>query len=328
MNGKEAELFFEAWDNQKELFTIYSSGSTGAPKPISLERKWMIWSAEQTAAALKPKPGERLYCCIPVSKVGGLMMLVRSRVWNQEIIVVEPSANPLLHPVDADMVSLSPMQLFQVLQNNISIRNLNRFREVLIGGGEISPRLESMIKNLQTDTVFRHSYGMTETYSHIALRTVKGQSSSVWFKPFPSVNVSIGHDDTALIKTPFCETGLKTNDIIRLNDNGEFMVRGRKDFIINSGGIKLQAEEIEKAIKEHLNPDFDIIISSVKDDALGNKLVLVCEGDKKIAAHDLYFLSQISKYAIPKIIISLEEFPRNAGGKTDRLKIAGLLADQ
>lgn len=328
MNSTEAKLFFEAWDNQIELFTIHSSGSTGAPKPISLERKWMIWSAEQTAAVLKPNAGEILYCCIPVRKVGGLMMLVRSRVWHLEIIVEEPSANPLLNAIEADIVSLSPMQLYQILQNRISTKNLSRFREVLIGGGEISPRLESMIKNLDTKTVFRHSYGMTETYSHIALRTLKGQGSSEWFKPFPSVNVRLGPDETAVIKTPFCETGLVTNDIIRLNDSGEFIVRGRKDFIINSGGIKLQAEEIEKAIKENLNPDFDIIISSVKDDALGNKLVLVCEGNKKPEVKDLEFLIQISRYAVPKSIINLDEFPRNAGGKTDRLKIAELLADQ
>lgn len=320
MNREAAEAFLKAWDSGQETFPIQSSGSTGAPKTLHLERRWMIWSAMRTAEHLKPRSGESLLCCIPVNRVGGLMMLVRARVWGLNILIQEASSNPLTEPVDADIISLTPFQLHHIYADQQSLNHLLRFREVLIGGGELPPALEQALQTVNPHTLIRHSYGMSETYSHIALRLLNGPERSESFSPLHEINISTTAEGCALIKAPFCPEGIKTSDLIDVHPDGRFSVLGRSDFVINSGGVKLQPEQIEKAIYAKLPPAARFVVSSVNDEALGQKLVLVCEDRRLFEGLDLGFLKEINAYAVPKAIIELDTIPMNAGGKTDRLK--------
>ena len=325
MNKDLAEAFFKSWNEGQTEFTIKSSGSTGEPRPIHLHRRWMKWSAAGTAGFLRPTPTDKILCCLPVDKVGGLMMLVRAAEWDIPVDVTEPTSNPLLMPGDASILSLTPFQLYHIVLNPVSLNNLLKFREVLIGGGEISYMLEKTVVEFTTGTVFRHSYGMTETYSHIALRTLNGPAASPWFKPLPEVRVTQDESGCAVIFTPFYEEGLATNDMIAMNADGSFRVLGRKDFIINSGGMKLQAEAIEHKIYAVSGTHEPFVISSRNDDALGQKLVLVCKNREEFDQMDFRFLLDISPYAIPKEIIEIEHMPLNEGGKTDRLRIRELI---
>ncbi len=325
MNRDAANEFIRSWEDGQAEFMIRTSGSTGEPKTIVLHKEWMQWSAARTAAFIKPQETDKILCCLPVSRVGGLMMLARSLEWHIPVEVIEPIANPLIEKSDASIISLTSFQLYNIILNPVSLYNLLRFREVLVGGGEISYTLNQAILNFKTGTIFRHSYGMTETYSHIALRTMNSIKATEWFTPFADVNVTRDESQCAVIHTPFHPEGLSTNDVITLHKNGSFKVMGRKDFIINSGGIKLQAEVIEQKIYEATGTHSYFIISSKKDDALGQKLVLVCESKKEFEEMNLSFLQSLSPYAIPKEIIELNPLPLNEGGKTDRLKVRELL---
>lgn len=325
MNSEEANIFNKAWEAGKTTFIIHSSGSTGKPKPIVLERKWMEWSAMQTAMYLKPKKGEKLFCCIPVNRVGGLMVLVRSKVWGLDCIINEAIANPLLEKVDADIISITPYQLYYIINNPVSREYLKRFREILIGGAEIPIAIENQIQEFEESSIFRHSYGMTETYSHIALRTLNGKERSDVFHAFDSIEISLSTENTGIFKTPFYSEPLKTNDVLELHPNNRFKVLGRSDFIINSGGVKLMPEQIEIAINKNLNPQQRFIISSQKDAVLGEKLVLVYEGKSSEIFNNLEFLKQINPYAEPKLIIAIQDFPTNEGGKIDRLRIKEMI---
>jgi len=325
MNKDIADTFIKDWNSGQQEFTLRTSGSTGEPKSIVLEKRWMQWSASRTAEFMHPKDSDSLFCCLPLSRVGGLMMLVRSLEWQIPVEVVEPVANPLLKNYQANMISVTPYQLFHIINDPVSFENLLRFREVLIGGGELSYHLSQIIRSLPEKTIFRHSYGMTETYSHIALRTLNGHEESEWFTAFHDVKVTADEQQCAKIYTPFFKDGLPSKDIISLRPDGRFKVVGRIDFMINSGGVKLQAELIEQTISEHIDTFTPFIISSIKDDALGEKLVLVCE-DQKVFEHiEFNFLKAISPYAVPKKIIELNPLPLNEGGKTDRLKIRELI---
>lgn len=324
-NAALAETFFKDWDAGKTQFTIRSSGSTGAPKDILLKRQWMEWSARGTAAFLNPRPSDKLFCCLPLNKVGGLMMLVRSRVWQIPAIVSEPSSNPLLQAVDADIISLTPHQLSRILADKISRLHLSRFREVLIGGSDLPTQLEQQILLEKGSTQFRHSYGMSETYSHIAIRNINGPEQSVCFKCLEGVNVRQSEDGCAEISTPFTNGYLKTNDAIELDSEGRFRVLGRKDFAINSGGVKLFPEQIEQAISQHLQPINDFVISSLSDAVFGEIPVLVCTNRKAFEELDYSFLKAINAYALPKHIIEIQEIPLNEGGKPDRIKIKTLI---
>ena len=318
-NAELADIFFEEWESGKQEFSIQTSGSIGAPKTIVLKRQWMIWSAEQTAKVLNPINQDSILCCLPVSKVGGLMQLVRAKVWGVEILVVEPLANPLNLKTSCNIISLTPYQLFYVLNDEVSIKNLRQCKEVLIGGSDIAESLVQKIQSLNFETtVFRHSYGMTETCSHIALRTLNGINKTNYFTPFDEIEITINENKCAQLKMPFYSEIIQTNDIIELQTNNTFKVLGRADNTINSGGVKLQPEVIEKAIRDHFGIDEIFYIASKSDVLLGQKLVLITEPSFTYQLSDLDFLKTINPYAVPKEIIYIEKLERNDGGKIRR----------
>jgi O-succinylbenzoic acid--CoA ligase len=325
MSLEEAVVFLSAWDEGANEFSVQSSGSTGEPKTIQLERKWMEWSALQTAKYMHPKENETIYCCLPLNKVGGLMVLVRSKVWGINLIVKEAQGNPLSEYIDADIISVTPYQMQNILSSEPSRIHLERFREVLIGGAEIPEGLELQLRSIDSKCQIRQSYGMSETYSHVAVRSINGLEKSKWFTPLENIEIRRDSDGSAVIFSPFNPEGLHTNDLIELDEFGRFQVLGRKDFVVNSGGVKLQIEAIEKAIHEKHPEISKFAISSVKDERLGEKLVLVCEKKAQIEQYDLSFLKEINIYSVPREIIEIKELPYNEGGKLDRIRIKALI---
>ena len=100
---------------------------------------------------------------------------------------------------------------------------------------------------------------MTETLSHIALRRLNGPEASPYYHPFPSVTLSLSPDNTLVIDAPLvCDERLVTNDVARLLPDGSFAIIGRKDNIINSGGIKIQIEEVEERLRPYLDRPYAI----------------------------------------------------------------------
>ena len=325
MSLEEATDFLSAWDRGETVFKIQSSGSTSEPKTIVLERKWMEWSAMQTAKFMHPQGHETLVCCLPLNKVGGLMVLVRAKVWGLKFIVEEATGNPLKEFIDADIISVTPFQIQNILSTEESRKNIERFREVLIGGAEIPEGLELQLRSIDSKCQIRQSYGMSETYSHVAVRNINGLDQSKWFAPLENIEIRKDSDGSAIIFSPFNPEGLHTNDLIELDELGRFKVLGRKDFVVNSGGVKLQIEAIEKAIHEKHPEISKFAISSIKDEKLGEKMVLVCEKKALIENYDLSFLKEINFYAVPKEIIEINSIPYNEGGKIDRMLIKRLI---
>lgn len=326
MTNKElATIFFEQWEQNVTSFYIKTSGSTGVPKSIELKKEWLIWSALNTAKEIKPKPNDHLLCCIPIDKIGGLMMLVRSLVWNIPITIIEPSGSPLLIKSEATIASFTPFQCSNILNDPTQSQNLSAIRTVIIGGGDLSFSLEKQIQSLSIPTVFYHSYGMTETCSHIALREVNTEQHQSHFKPFDDVLIRQNQEKCIEIKCPFHTEYITTNDLIELNENREFKMIGRADFVINTGGVKLIPEYIEQLIEQNISPKVAFVISSIPDDALGDKVVLLSSDVSTFDQVDFTFLSQYSKYAIPKRIIQIDDIPLNQSNKIDRIEIKNRL---
>lgn len=322
MTNKElATIFFEQWEQNIQLFYIKTSGSTGVPKSIELKKEWLIWSALNTAKELKPQPNDHLLSCIPIDKIGGLMMLVRSLVWNIPVTIIEPSGSPLIIQSEATIASFTPFQCSNILNDPTQCQNLSKLRAVIIGGGDLSLQLEKQIQSLNIPTVFYHSYGMTETCSHIALRKINTAQHQSHFKPFEDVLIKQNQEQCIEIKCPFHTEYITTNDLIELNENGEFKMIGRADFVINTGGVKLIPEYIEQLIEQKISPKVAFVVSSIPDDALGDKVVLVSPNVSAFNQIDFSFLNQYSKYSIPKLFIHLDEIPLNQSNKIDRIKI-------
>ena len=147
-------------------------------------------------------------------------------------------------------------------------------RHLIIGGGAIDENLEKSLQDFPY--AVWSTYGMTETLSHIALRQLNGKGRSEWYTPFSNVSLSSSEEGTLVINAPLVsEEILKTNDIVEFNISGQFRILGRKDNTINTGGIKVQIEQVEDALRPLLSCPF--MITSVSDIKFGEQIVLLLE---------------------------------------------------
>ena len=166
---------------------------------------------------------------------------------------------------------------------------------------------------------------MTETLSHIALRRLNGAASTDWYTPFDGVSVSQTSEGCLVIDAPSVHDGiLVTNDIVEL-DGQRFRVLGRKDNVICSGGIKIQAEEVERMLHAHLSTPY--MITRAKDERLGQQVVLLIErGD---AAEAIRICRQVlPKYWQPRRVVVVDRLPLTQTGKPARAEAEQLVADE
>jgi len=319
------EEFLEEWNNSSPYVHVQTSGSTGAPKPMLVEKRRMLNSARITCDFLGLCQGDTALLCMSLDYIAGKMMVVRSIERGLKLIVQEPDGHPLAGTQKGqsscvNFAAMVPMQVYNSLQIPEECERLRGIKHLIIGGGAID---EAMAAELKT---FPHAvwstYGMTETLSHIALRRLNGPKASEWYTPFNSVSVSLSDDDCLVIDAPeVCAERLVTNDIAELDAEGHFRILGRRDNVICSGGIKIQAEEIERALCPFIRVPF--IISKRSDEKFGEIVVLLTEGSIDEAREVCERI--LSKYHQPRDYIQIDHIPYTATGKPAR-KEAELLA--
>ena len=158
---------------------------------------------------------------------------------------------------------------------------------------------------------------MTETLSHIALRRLNGVSASSRYASFPSVHVSLSADNTLQIDAPLvCDAILQTNDIAEIYPDGSFLILGRKDNVINSGGVKIQAEEIERLLRPIISQHF--VVTSIPDERLGEAVVLLLENEIDLTKFESAFSKRLTPYSRPRYLYTVAQIPLTDNGKIDR----------
>ena len=293
--------FLLDWFDCKSYIEMETSGSTGAPKTISISKQAMVDSALATGDFFDLQPGNKALQCLPVKYVAGKMMLVRAMILGLDLEFVAPSSHPLDHnEIDFDFVAMVPLQA----QNSIS--QLKKVKKLIIGGAAVNKTLEKQLLKLPTKVY--ETYGMTETITHIAARKLGEKAFTV----LPYVTVSFDDRNCLVIHAPrISPEVIITNDIVELLDENQFIFLGRMDNVINSGGIKLIPEQIEQKLAGKISQRF--FIASKPDDELGEKVVLVIEGEKHELDNSIY--ESLDKYEKPKEIIFIPKFLDTATGK-------------
>lgn len=319
------EQFISDWQSPSHTILVHTSGSTGKPKPMLVEKQRMEASARITCSFLGLQPGDSALLCMPLDYIAGKMMCVRSIVGGLRLIRVEPCGHPLQHldevPTFAAMV---PMQVYNSLQDDRELNILKQIRHLIIGGGAISSKLATALRSFPN--AVWSTYGMTETLSHIALRPLSGEDASEWYTPFEGVEVSLNQDGCLVINAPeVCAEPLTTNDIAEIDGDGRrFRIRGRRDNVVCSGGIKMQIEEIEAKLQAHT--DIPLMITKRADEKFGETVVLLAECNDMEPLKALCH-KWLSKYELPHDYIYVERLPVTETGKPARaeaLRIASL----
>ncbi|MBR0166450.1 MAG: AMP-binding protein [Prevotella sp.] len=349
------EEFLEEWNNSSPYVHVQTSGSTGAPKPMLVEKRRMLNSARITCDFLGLHEGDTALLCMSLDYIAGKMMVVRSLERGLKLIVQEPSGHPLGHrgtvprvssvanytgtvlsvSPSIDFAAMVPMQVYNSLQVPEERERLMQIKNLIIGGGAIDDALAAELKT------FPHAvwstYGMTETLSHIALRRLSGPEASEFYTPFPGVRLSLSPEDCLIIDAPeVCPDPLVTNDIAELTQGDcplceqrsglhrdcplcvspHFRILGRKDSIICSGGLKIQAEELERQLRPYLRVPY--LISKRPDAKFGEIVVLLTEGSVNEAREVCQRV--LPKYHQPRAYIHLDQIPLTETDKPARFR--------
>jgi O-succinylbenzoic acid--CoA ligase len=313
----------QQWLNNQQQFVFHTSGSTGIPKKIILHREQLEASAKSTIETLLLTADEHILLCMNTQFIGGAMLLIRGLILGATITLQEPSSNPLQniqtnHPYT--FASFAPLQVFSMIKNEANeTHKLNIFSRILIGGAAIDKKLEVALGKLNTK-VF-HTYGMTETVSHIALKQIGKEDCFTLLK-----GVNIRTDDRHCLAIKSVSTNnswLQTNDVVELIDDTSFIVLGRADDIINSGGLKIFPGKIEEAIRSVLSKTItNVFVCGIDDMIYGQKVIALIEStnwdpsqQKRLA---LKLAQKLAKQEIPKFYYTFHSFRYTPTGKINK----------
>ena len=307
--------FLEQFSNDSTFIHLQTSGSTGTPKQIKVKKEHLINSAKATCQFFKLSEKSTGLLCMNAKYIGAQMMLVRAMISGMNLVIAEPQANPVKYlNTNIDFAAMVPYQVENSLQSQ---QKFQLIKNLIIGGGKTTKPLQ---QKLQKTTVNCYeTFGMTETYSHVALRKV-APTLEPDFTCLPNISVANNNKQQLAIMAP--NLGLKqmlTNDIVKLSDNKHFTWIGRIDNVINSGGIKIYPEKLESGISFIPNP---FVFIGLPHSELGEQLILVIEDNP----HDTTELFEklkhtLPKYHVPKQILFMNNFPRTTTNKIIRPKI-------
>ncbi len=335
--SKELGVFLSDWFDERLTLTVQTSGSTGEPKLINIKKEFVKNSAKATGTFFDLGAGTKALCCLSVKYIAGKMMVIRALELGWELDFVAPASNPLENAfTNYDFCAMVPMQV------KASLWDLHLVKKLLIGGGVVSQNLQNVLQNLSTQCFA--SYGMTETITHIAIKKlnivtssdcderknsieksdgveVNSRIQSDYYQLLPNISIWQDTRDCLVIDAPLLsEEQIVTNDMVVCHSDSEFEWLGRYDNVINSGGVKLHPEQIEKEIARVLSQRF--FVAGIPDEELGEKLVLIVEGSKEEV--DLSNLN-LSKFQVPKQVFYIDKFIETETKKIQRKKTLDLI---
>jgi len=321
--SQEVLEFLQIWFNKEKTITQQTSGSTGSPKIIKLQKKALVASAKITGNFFEFHKKMNSLLCLSPNFIAGKMMIVRALVWGMNLILGKTDSNPVKDLVEKiDFSAMIPMQLANIVQQNPE--KLGLFKTIIIGGSAIPLTLQTQLLPFNTD--FYHTYGMTETMSHIALRKLNGDTKT-YFKPLPGIQLQQDKRSCLVIKAE--ALGIKrliTNDLVHLQADQSFRVLGRWDEVIISAGLKIHPQLVEQKLSQHLHKPF-VVIGKAHETA-GEIAVLVVEDQAVTSQIFAYWqlLEQLLEPAeIPRQLFFIASMPILASGKADRKSLQKII---
>lgn len=301
--------FLNEWNSAADYVTAHSSGSTGTPKQLRLSKGDMLRSAAATVARFSLNPESVIASALPSSSIATKMAIVRSIVAGCTYLPIHPS-NRLAIDSPVDLLSVAPSQTdYLIGHSGLSAK----IGVVLVGGAPLSPTREKAL--MQAGYSVYETYGMTETCSNVALR----QAGAHTFAANRGFSFSVDHRSCLTIHAPgYTFDGTVTNDVVELTSPTGFRWLGRYDNAINSGGIKIHPEMLERDLAPFISVPYYIV--SAPDEKWGCVAVLVVEGSEQDAAEAAQALTAFpDRLRRPRQVRSMLRFERTHTGKVKRI---------
>jgi o-succinylbenzoate---CoA ligase len=313
---------------------IATSGSTGPPKGTQLSAAALLASARASLRRIGAAPGRRWLCCLPVSHVAGLQVLVRSLLAGAEPAVLTGRLTAAAVAASGcAYASLVPAQLRRLTDDGAGLGGLDA---ILLGGSAAPPGLLAAARAAGGRVIT--TYGMSETCGGCVY---DGQ-------PLDGVQAAVGGDGRIRISGPVLFSGYRlrpdltaaatdgrwfvTSDLGSVSPGGQLTVRGRADGMIISGGENVAADEVatvlagcpgvrDAAVVGCPDPEWGELVTAVvvaQDPAQPPELAVLREAVRAV----------LPAAAAPRALVLVPALPLLASGKADRLAMTELAARQ
>jgi o-succinylbenzoate---CoA ligase len=237
---------------------VMTSGSTGTPDRVGLTYGNFLWSGVASAFNIGVDPEDRWLCCLPLSHISGLGIVMRSVIYGTAAVVHDGfDVDRVAAALERDritVVSLVATMLTRLLEAGT---DLSGPRAILIGGGPVpEAALEEAIGRGATVV---QTYGLTEACSQVttlAPAEAKRKLGSAG-RPLLTTHLRI-QDGEILVQGPTVAPGradadgwLHTGDLGRIDEEGFLYVEDRLDDLIVSGGENVVPAEVENVLLRH-----------------------------------------------------------------------------
>lgn len=308
--------FIAEWNNDAKTIEVSTSGSTGQPKTILIEKERMRKSAQSTGQFFGFEKAQVALLNLSPQYIAGKMMIVRAIEHEMKLLVAPLTANPLLNPpeMQVDFGAFVPSQIAAILKDEKSKEALNKIKNVIIGGAPLHSNIENELVLMEAK-IFA-SFGMTETITHFALRKL----GTPIYRCLPGFQIGVDERSCLVVhENDIVQKILSTNDVVIPIDAQTFKWSGRYDNVINSSGVKIHPEKVEKMIA-HLLPENKFYVTSKQHEDYGEVAVLVVEGEVDNPNILADTKMSLPKHHAPKEIIIEEELELTPTQKIKRKK--------
>ena len=311
-NDSASAQFLKQWNDSKNYIEVNTSGSTGSPKKIQLQKRDLIISAEQTCHYFNLNSNSIMVCPLSADYIAGKMMIVRALISGAELFIENPSNQPAItkYP-DIDLIPIVPSQL----QGLIDSSKHNNFKNIIIGGAPLNTMQERLIVDNKLNAYA--TYGMTETCSHVALRNITITPSL--YNALPGFTFEVDSRSCLIINSDKMSfKHLVTNDVVEIKNNTQFEWKGRFDNVVISGGLKAYPEQIEAKLAPLIGRNF--YLKKYSDEKWGERIALIIEGVEFNTTSLSKKLANILKpHERPGMIVFKSAFDYTPSGKVKRL---------
>jgi O-succinylbenzoic acid--CoA ligase len=311
---------------------IATSGSTGPPKGTELSAAALLASAAASLRRIGAGPGERWLCCLPTFHIAGVQVLARSLLSGTTPVVAERLEPGALAASGCAHVSVVPTQLRRLLDAG---DDLTAAKTILLGGAAATPGLLEAAR-AAGGRIFT-TYGMSET----------GGGCVYDGMPLDDVSVDIGPGGRIRIAGPVLFSGYRlrpdltarardgrwfvTSDIGSIGPSGRLVVRGRADDVINTGGEKVVATEVEAALGNCAGVR-DVAVVGRPDREWGEVVTAVVvpvdpAQPPQLADIREHVRDRLPVYAAPAGLLLVPDLPMLASGKPDREALRAHVAE-
>ena len=332
---------------------VYTSGTTGRPKASQVVHRCSVHSGMSYQRVLQLGPDDVTAVLFPLYYISAMHAHVLPALLTGGACLLLPGATPAgyvdalaAHRVTWAYAVPSFWQLV-VRRGGLDAARLPHLRRVGMGGSPWPPGMERDLRALLPDTRLHDVYGLSETHSPATLLLdgdFAAHAGSIG-RALPCMEARTdgppGEPGELLLRGSLVTTGyecdpeataeaigpdgwFRTGDVARIDEDGFVTLLDRVKDMVNRGGHKVFSAELERVLREHAGVVDAAVVGLA--DAVGEELVVafvVQDPDAPVdpAALRRHVAATLADYAVPRFVHVVDDLPRGATGKTDKVQL-------